>query len=305
MQSPKNAPAGFGTRLVAYLIDMLLVDLVILLCMFPVMLEKWAEADSIWNQEVLFDHSVYAIVVYAIRAVYLVITTYTMGATLGKKLLRIQVETADGSKLTFVNVLFRETVGRFLSGILYIGYLIALGGREHLALHDMLCDTRVCYRDLAEAVRPQVRETPNPYQPDYAQKKEYTMPQQPPQQRQEPTPIYRAPIDLQDAQQQEKYGDYVLPQMAKRTPGEMSDKASEIPSGSAEAEMSSDRSAEKAAEKAEAKPADKEEIDEEIKAVVAAAFGKTEISGKETADGDTFEGKDSETGGDAHESKGL
>lgn len=153
MQSPENAAAGFGTRWAAYVIDCLLVGILSCFVTVPAAVSALFSSQSVWNRQVLFDLTVCAIVVYAIRAVYFVIFTYAFGKTPGKMLLRIQVESVDGKKLTFVNVLFRETVGRFLSGILYIGYLLALAGKEHYALHDMLCDTRVCYTNLAEVVR--------------------------------------------------------------------------------------------------------------------------------------------------------
>ncbi len=151
MQNPKNAAAGFGTRWVAYIIDCLLIGFASGIIGFPIMLGSLFSESSIWTTQVLFDFTLYAILMYCIRAVYFVVFTYSFGKTPGKMLLRIQVESKDGEKLSFVNVLFRETIGRFLSGfILYVGYLIALSSKEHLALHDMLCDTRVCYTNLTE-----------------------------------------------------------------------------------------------------------------------------------------------------------
>lgn len=151
MQSPKNAAAGFGTRWVAYIIDCLLSGLVSGMVGVPLIIGSLFSEDSIWTTRVLFDFTLYAVVMYCIRSLYFVILTYAFGKTLGKMLLRIEVQSKEGEKLTFINVLFRETIGRFLSGfILYGGYLIALEGKEHLTLHDRLCDTRVCYTDLTE-----------------------------------------------------------------------------------------------------------------------------------------------------------
>ncbi len=152
MQSPKCAAAGFGVRWIAYLIDCLIVGLATAVLTLPITIVRLMNWNSFWNRQVLFQFTAYAILTYCIRAVYFVICTYAFQCTLGKRLLRIHVETKDGEKLTFVNALFRETVGRFLSGILYIGYLIALAGRDHLALHDMICDTRVRYTGLTELI---------------------------------------------------------------------------------------------------------------------------------------------------------
>lgn len=150
MQNPKHAPAGFGTRWIAYIIDCILIGVGSGIVGLPIWISSLFVENNIWTTSVLFDHTLYAILMYGIRAAYFVIFTYSFGKTPGKMLLHIQVETKDGEKLTFLNVLFRETVGRFLSGIFYIGYLIALSGKEHLALHDMLCDTRVRYSNLTE-----------------------------------------------------------------------------------------------------------------------------------------------------------
>lgn len=153
MQSPRNASAGFGTRLVAYLIDNIILAVASGIVLLPIAFSSMFDEGSIWNQQVLFHYTAYAVLVYCIRSIYFVILTYAFGKTLGKMVLRIQVESTDGEKLTFVNVLFRETVGRFLSSLMYVGYLLALSGKDHQALHDMLCDTRVCYTDLAEIYR--------------------------------------------------------------------------------------------------------------------------------------------------------
>lgn len=162
MQSPKNAAAGFGTRWIAYIIDCFLAGLIAGVVSIPITLGMLFSENSIWATRVLFHYTLYAVVMYCIRVVYFVIFTYAFGKTPGKMFLHIHVQSKDGEKLTFVNVLFRETVGRFLSGFfMYVGYLIAIGGKEHLALHDILCDTQVCYTDLVEVEKKVVVTTPD------------------------------------------------------------------------------------------------------------------------------------------------
>ena len=52
----------------------------------------------------------------------------------------------DQKKLTFLNILYRETIGRFLSGFIFgIGYILIGIDKEKRGLHDILCDTRVIY----------------------------------------------------------------------------------------------------------------------------------------------------------------
>ena len=61
--------------------------------------------------------------------------------------MNLRLVKGDGNpKLTFLNVVYRETIGRFLSWFLAgVGYIMAGIDREKRGLHDMLCDTRVVY----------------------------------------------------------------------------------------------------------------------------------------------------------------
>lgn len=71
--------------------------------------------------------------------------TYLTGATVGKRLMNLRVVACDDSKLTFVNVLYRETIGRYLSSLLFVGYLMIGVSETKQGLHDRLCDTQVIY----------------------------------------------------------------------------------------------------------------------------------------------------------------
>ena len=58
----------------------------------------------------------------------------------------VPAETKDGEKLRLFDVVYRETIGKFLSGVIMnIGYIIAGIDSVKRALHDILCDTRVIY----------------------------------------------------------------------------------------------------------------------------------------------------------------
>ena len=78
---------------------------------------------------------------------YFALLTWCTGTTIGKRLMNLRVVPADrNEKLSFVDVLYRETVGRFLCGIsIWIGYIIVGIDKEKRGFHDMLCDTRVVY----------------------------------------------------------------------------------------------------------------------------------------------------------------
>ena len=56
------------------------------------------------------------------------------------------VSVDEGQRLSLLDVVYRETVGRFLCSLsIGIGYIIVGFDREKRGIHDMLCDTRVIY----------------------------------------------------------------------------------------------------------------------------------------------------------------
>lgn len=138
--------AGFFVRLAAYFVDYLVAAVLLMFIAVPMGVTDLVMGENILTRPVLFQYSIYAIVVYLIRVLYFTICTYGGGQTIGKKIFNICVVAAGDEELTFLNVLYRESIGRFLSGlILNIGYLMIGPGREKCALHDILCDTRVIY----------------------------------------------------------------------------------------------------------------------------------------------------------------
>ena len=82
--------------------------------------------------------------------------------------MNLRVVSADGQKLTILNVVYRETIGRFLCSLsVGIGYIIAGVDREKRGLHDILCDTRVIYAKRVKVipVYPRYQAPPMPGQP--------------------------------------------------------------------------------------------------------------------------------------------
>ena len=77
---------------------------------------------------------------------YYILLTYYTGTTLGKKLMNLRVVAETGEKLTLFNVIYRETIGRFLCSFFGgIGYIMAGIDGQKRGLHDMICGTRVIY----------------------------------------------------------------------------------------------------------------------------------------------------------------
>ena len=96
---------------------------------------------------VLFQYTLADIISYLLQVLYFIVCTYTTGSTLGKRLMNLQViSTNEDEKMTLTDVIFRETIGRFLCGVsMSIGYILIGLDSQKRGFHDMLADTRVVY----------------------------------------------------------------------------------------------------------------------------------------------------------------
>lgn len=138
--------AGFFVRLSAYLIDWVIVGAALLLIRIPVWIANLGGIADFILKDFIFQYSVYDIVLYLLKIAYFVLLTYFTGSTLGKKLLQICVVSAEERKPTFFEIVFRESVGKFLSAlVLYVGYFMIGGDKQKRGLHDILSDTYVVY----------------------------------------------------------------------------------------------------------------------------------------------------------------
>ena len=148
--------AGFGPRAAAFLIDRLLLVLAICLVRFPLWLS--GVSGGMNATCILFRFSMMDVLCYLLMSVYFILLTYFTGSTLGKKVMGLRVEKEDGAKPSLADVIYRETIGRYLSGVLYLGYLMVLADSRHRAFHDYICDTRVVYD--GKIMRPRPQTTP-------------------------------------------------------------------------------------------------------------------------------------------------
>ena len=138
--------AGFFVRLSAYLIDWVIVGAALLMIRIPVWIASLSGTADFLLWDFIFQYSVYDIVLYLLKVAYFVLLTYFTGSTLGKKLLQIRVISTENRKPTFFEIVFRESVGKFLSAlILYVGYIMIGADKTKRGLHDILSDTYVVY----------------------------------------------------------------------------------------------------------------------------------------------------------------
>lgn len=140
--------AGFWARLAAYALDSVIVFVGLLVVRIAMSGIALLSEGTILEGEILFQYTLKDICLYLGKVVYFVGFTYCTGTTLGKKALNLCVISAEGEKLTLLQVIYRETVGRYLSGfVINLGYFMMVVDKEKRTLHDILSDTRVVYRE--------------------------------------------------------------------------------------------------------------------------------------------------------------
>ncbi|WP_160686927.1 RDD family protein [Clostridium sp. C2-6-12] len=138
--------AGFFVRLSAYIIDCIIVGIALLIIRIPKLIIHMMNPDVFLIKPILFEFSIFDVVIYLIGLTYFILMTYYCGGTLGKKLLNLKVCKGNDEKLTLFTVVYRESIGRYLSGlILFIGYIIIGVDSKKRGLHDILSDTLVVY----------------------------------------------------------------------------------------------------------------------------------------------------------------
>jgi predicted Zn finger-like uncharacterized protein len=131
--------AGFWLRLVALMIDGLLVLVMQIVCgLLLVMIgsDGFEPSSSVALLTQLFS--------MLLSLFYWVFFTGYGGQTPGKMLLRLQVICTDGQPPGYGKAFYRETLGKFVSGIILgIGYLMAAFDDQKQALHDRMANTYV------------------------------------------------------------------------------------------------------------------------------------------------------------------
>jgi uncharacterized RDD family membrane protein YckC len=139
-------PAGFGSRLLAGLIDGAVVGVIQLVVLAPGIVYWWTRETPQASSDVGFWPILLSLglvpLALALGAVYYIYYWGVKGATPGKRVLDLVVQAEDGTQPIGVPRASMRLLGYILSGALFgIGFLmIALGGS---ALHDRLAGTRV------------------------------------------------------------------------------------------------------------------------------------------------------------------
>ena len=147
---PQSQIADFGSRLGAILIDSIILT-VIIFAFIGIFVGLVFVATDQGTQDPAPGVIISGVLLYFFGPSILVITYQALWessskqGTPGKLLVGLQVVTTGGNKLSFWNAVGRNA-GRILSGIMMIGYLMALFTDRKQTLHDMMADTLVIYK---------------------------------------------------------------------------------------------------------------------------------------------------------------
>ena len=158
--SLRGHPAGFVTRYVAFLLDILVVTIAsflfitvlrVTLDFFGIntILESAAESRPAAQQTVVLGGLVRWLITIAggflSFGVYSIVAWLLVGKTVGKALMGLRVLGQDGRRLTFPQALIRA-LGYYVSGLaLFIGFLWVLVDDRRQTWHDKLARTIVVY----------------------------------------------------------------------------------------------------------------------------------------------------------------
>lgn len=138
--------AGFWTRFWAYTIDLLVLSALSGILVKPIFRVVDIEITNPWF--LLF--SPYKVTALLLLLIYFIFMTKYLQQTVGKMIMGIKVVPKDGEKLTWSTVIFREGIGRFISKLLLLPYLLVIFMPKKEALHDLFADTIVIHENAYE-----------------------------------------------------------------------------------------------------------------------------------------------------------
>lgn len=138
--------AGFGIRLVALLIDALILGIISYVLDSLLGLVVNTDPVNPITGELSYGPGYWLSLLVSLLLAFIYsvwIPLRTNGQTPGKKLLKIRIAKINGEPLSVGALLLREFIGKTVSTIiLFIGYLMAFG-KEKRALHDYMAGTVV------------------------------------------------------------------------------------------------------------------------------------------------------------------
>ena len=134
--------AGFRIRFVAALIDSIIMSALssIIGVLLMLMFAGVRSYGDIFPSFVAGSYVAQMGVVWA----YNILMIHRKGATIGKMVFGLKVVSTDGGRVAIGKIVLRETIGKFISGIiLCIGFMMVGWTKKKQGLHDMIAGTVV------------------------------------------------------------------------------------------------------------------------------------------------------------------
>ncbi|TXC90222.1 RDD family protein [Metabacillus litoralis] len=134
--------AGFWIRFWAYLVDLLVIGSVNRIVIYPLF-----ELLDISTKKT-FIFSPIAITTAITFFAYFVLLTKFKNQTLGKMIFGLKVVSLKEERITWGTIIFRELIGRYISKLIWVGYIIVAFTPKKQGLHDLFADTQVIHEKL-------------------------------------------------------------------------------------------------------------------------------------------------------------
>lgn len=131
--------AGFWIRFWAYLLDLLVIASINGILVYPI----FRLTDLPMDKGSMF--APLSIITAVIFYSYFVLMTKFFRQTLGKMVFGLKVITLENTKLSWSTVLFREWIGRFISGTVLVLYIVVGFLPKKQGIHDLFADTTVIH----------------------------------------------------------------------------------------------------------------------------------------------------------------
>ncbi len=144
--------AGFFIRMLAIIIDILIINALFLLISFSLdyLLTKTLPLYGITDEE-LITNIVGGVIYFSYLVffpTYFIFFTYKYGKTPGKKIMGIEIISTCGDKITLAQTIKREFLGKILSGMLLgAGFFMVIFSKNKQGLHDKIAKTLVVYKN--------------------------------------------------------------------------------------------------------------------------------------------------------------
>ena len=140
--------AGFWMRFWAYLLDLVVIASIERLIIKPV----FRVADLSFDSSMFSPFTIASVLIFYL---YFILMTKYFHATIGKMVFGLRViSLKEESRLSWLTIIFREGIGRYISVLIKLLYLLVAFTPKKQALHDIFADTSVIYERVRKQFQP-------------------------------------------------------------------------------------------------------------------------------------------------------